>query len=69
MLSLKKNEITFKEKLISFLKKVIAAIPTALLLVGLASLLSYEMRAPFSFTASFLTPPNPMILILPISTI
>lgn len=59
MLSLKKNEITFKEKLISFLKKVIAAIPTALLLVGLASLLSYEMRAPFSFTASFLNSSKP----------
>ncbi len=41
------------------LKKVIKATPTALLLVGVAALLSQKLIAPFSFTASFFNASKP----------
>lgn len=53
------NKKTFKEKLISLLKKIKDATPTALLLVGLACLLSQVMTAPFGFSASFLNSSKP----------
>lgn len=44
---------------IPFSQKVKDAIPTAILLVGLAYLLSLVMSAPFAFTASFLSSTKP----------